>query len=254
MDNIRPYLILGQSQRDFVTEKVRECVHAWADEWLARGSVLPALNQALNVSADRWVEAQSTPLNAISIGWTKNWVDQAKMNLAGHAADVDGSSSSSVLQLAIVDASMEDLARCLCGSTNVVSRPDDGPAEQVAAAGSGFLAFSCQMEGKECFQIVAWPDWVASFRSKPSQRRQQPQLVPAVEALGSESVLVRAIIGEAELSIGDFATLAIGDVVIIDRRIKEPIPVSVDSGDVFAGGHLCTSSGRRAIELVAIEE
>jgi len=80
-----------------------------------------------------------------------------------------------------------------------------------------------------------------------------PQLVSSANALGSESVLISAIVGEAELPIGEFAMLCVGDVLVVDHLLEKPLAVRVDGGDVFAGGHLCTSGGQKAIELVPMD-
>jgi hypothetical protein len=253
MENVRPFLVLGQSQCNFVREAIRQHLHDWGLAWFARGSVVPTVIQIEAVSAGHWIEARSAPWRAVSIGLNEGWWEQAGTYFAGCPASLEGKSDSSGVGRAVTEMALEDLALLLGGPSASISRPDAGPSERMSTTGSGFLAFSCQIEGKECFQLVAWPDWIAAFRGKSSPNRQKTPLVHAALALGSEQVHVEAIVGDAELPIAEFATLAVGDVIIVDQRIEQPIAIRIEGGKIFAGGHLCASKGRKAVELVAAD-
>jgi hypothetical protein len=253
MENVRPFLVLGQSQCNLVREAIRTHLHDWGLAWFARGSVLPTVVQIETVSSGHWIEARSAPWHAVSIGLNEGWWERAGTYFAKCPASFEGKFDSSGVGRAVTETALEDLALLLGGPSASISRPDGGPSERMSATGSGFLAFSCQIGGKECFQLVVWPDWIAAFRGKPSPNRRQTPLVPTALALGSESVHVEAIVGDTELPIGEFATLVVGDVIIFDQRIDQPIAIRVRGGEIFAGGHLCASKGKKAVELVAMD-
>lgn len=196
--------------------------------------------------------AESAPLYAVGIGCSQNWFDQASDLFAGVKPATESAERNSELTRALCDAALEALASILCGADGRLHRRQSGIVELMEAPGSGFLSFACSFEDSSAeIQIVGWPAWVASFGYSPSQiNRKSEPLVPVANALGSESVLVSAIVGEAELPIGEFARLAVGDVLVVERLLEEPLAVQIDGGDVFAGGHLCAVDGMKAIELL----
>jgi hypothetical protein len=251
MENVRPYLVLGKSQRDLVTEQVRKALHVWVEEWLGRGTVLPTVSEIEPVSADGWVLAQIGRRPSVGIGWKRPWLTRAGLHFVGSAAEQEKDGNSFIGQ-AMAEAALTDLALRLCGVEALIRKEDPSVASQAVVRGAGFLVFGCQFEGIECFQIVGWPEWVASFRGKPTNRKPGKRLMLPADALGSEQVRIRALVGEAELPIADFASLAVGDVIVIDRLVGEAITVQVAGGDAFAGGHLCASGGSKAVELVAM--
>nr|WP_245344953.1 FliM/FliN family flagellar motor C-terminal domain-containing protein [Asticcacaulis solisilvae] len=71
----------------------------------------------------------------------------------------------------------------------------------------------------------------------PSPRRDNLQ--PLVDALGSAVVAVEAVVGRVELTLADLNTLGVGDVLVLDRVVDEPVDIaSADSRRIFARARL----------------
>lgn len=60
----------------------------------------------------------------------------------------------------------------------------------------------------------------------------KPGLVDVVATLSDRTVAVQTIVGSARLTAADLASLQPGNVVVLDRRIAEPLPVAVNSRPV----------------------
>lgn len=255
MEQVRPFLILGDSHRARVADRVGQCLRQWSDRWLARGTVVPVVVQIDNCSASRWIVAQAGPLHAVGIGFMQAWIDSAPGLFAGpNVRDTKGGSETDIVRQ-ICESALESLATILCDNPDSrLIAAENGPAESVAESGSGFIAFECRFEGGGEIQIVGWPEWVSSLRGANASNGQKLlPLVSPLRALDCESVRIDAIVGEAELPLGEFAGLAVGDVLVLECLLDQPLSVRIDGGDIFAGGHLCAASGKKAVELLPLD-
>lgn len=253
MDNVRPYVILGDGDRARLADRVRSALGQWADDWIAKGMDAPALVPVDSASATFWIKAESAPLYAVSVGCSQAWFDQAPNLIGGTrpAPHTVERAASSGLVGVVCRAALEALALLLCGDGSHTQRTDAIPIDAMTSPGSGFVEFACQFGNTDAqIHFVGWPAWVVEARkSTTDSNRVKPPLVPIVDTLGRESVVVRAIVGDAQLPLGDLAGLAVGDVLVVDRRLGAPLDVRVDGAETFAAGHLCASGGRRAVEL-----
>jgi flagellar motor switch/type III secretory pathway protein FliN len=70
------------------------------------------------------------------------------------------------------------------------------------------------------------------------------------EAIGDNTVALRALVGEASMSVNELTDLALDDVLVLDQRLTEPVTlVSPLSGATVAAGNLGRSGARRAIKI-----
>jgi hypothetical protein len=75
---------------------------------------------------------------------------------------------------------------------------------------------------------------------------------PRREAIGESALALRAIVGDASMSVSDLASLAIDDVLVLDHRLAEPVTlVARATGAPVAAGNLGRTGARRAIKVAA---
>ena len=60
--------------------------------------------------------------------------------------------------------------------------------------------------------------------------------------------------GESELALPELATLAIGDVIKLDRRLEDPALVKLGAGAPLCAGHLGTDGNHKAVQLAALHD
>jgi len=58
-----------------------------------------------------------------------------------------------------------------------------------------------------------------------------------------------AVAGEAELALEELTTLAVGDVIRLNRKISEPLQLRVRGGGVVCAARLGSTTGRTALQL-----
>jgi flagellar motor switch/type III secretory pathway protein FliN len=68
-------------------------------------------------------------------------------------------------------------------------------------------------------------------------------------ALASTRVTAEAVLGHVEIALGDLNTLGVGDVVILDRALQDPVELRLSAGQRIARGKLSRNAGRVAIQL-----
>src|SRR6266850_3961907 len=108
MDQVRPYLILGESHRARAAEHVRQCMRRWAGDWLARGTLVPVIAHIDAPSSPRWLVAEADPLHAVGIGRSQPWPEQTAGLFTGHAALSVERAGRSELIHSVADAALEE--------------------------------------------------------------------------------------------------------------------------------------------------
>jgi flagellar motor switch protein FliM len=68
----------------------------------------------------------------------------------------------------------------------------------------------------------------AIVRSSAKPGRKLAPLRPLAEALARQKVGVSAVVGRCELSLGEFAGLAPGDVLVLDAATGATLPIAID--------------------------
>ena len=72
------------------------------------------------------------------------------------------------------------------------------------------------------------------------------------EAIGDNTVALRAVVGEASMSVNELTELALDDVLVLDQRLSDLVTlVSPASGIAVTTGNLGRSGARRAIKIAA---
>ena len=84
--------------------------------------------------------------------------------------------------------------------------------------------------------------------AKPTPRPLTPSAT--VAAFASAQTSVEAVVGRAELSLGDVAHLQPGDVLLLDTRLPDPLSLSIAGGPVALPIALGTRDGARAVQLL----
>jgi hypothetical protein len=73
------------------------------------------------------------------------------------------------------------------------------------------------------------------------------------DAIGENTVTLRAEVGETSLSLNDLSDLAFDDVLVLDQHLAEPVTlVSPQSGAAVAAGNLGRAGARRAVKVAGL--
>ena len=73
------------------------------------------------------------------------------------------------------------------------------------------------------------------------------------DAIGENTVTLRAEVGETSLSLTELSELALDDVLVLDQHLAEPVTlVSGESGVPVAAGNLGRAGPRRAVKVAGL--
>jgi flagellar motor switch/type III secretory pathway protein FliN len=204
----------------------------WSDDWLqapppitvAAGSPVPDPAQAWHGCAGAGLGTPAAA--AIALGHAA----------LGHRGDLANARDRQVVE-AVGRRAAADLAERLCR----IAAPAEAPGE---LAGPPDEATVLCLQGGEWSLAAALGSAAAvRLRRRFAGRREPPPLARLGDALAGEAVTLGCHLGRAELSAGEVATLGAGDLVVLDRRVDDPLPLTVH-GTVAA-------RGRAAIEARA---
>jgi len=118
---------------------------------------------------------------------------------------------------------------------------DASPAADPWAGGAAALcAIVAEPDGAEALRLAVPLEHAIAFRKKglpPARRRPRPTRRDA--ALAHAKVRIGARLGSAALTLGEFRSLAPGDVLVLDRGLDQPVELLADGGtQCFARGRL----------------
>jgi hypothetical protein len=246
----QPFLVLGDRDRARMVQWGQACADAWAARWLARGGAAPGVAWHDPPQPDTWLVADAGEGQTVAVGYTDEWLGELGMLLAGEDRAQPGPSE---LTCEIARTALRELVLCLCGGAQTqVQWRGDVPAQ--TGPGSGFVTLACRFsDDSPALTLLAWPQHAASLIRTPARVAHSDRLMPTSRALESRPVRVDALVGSAELALAELASLAPGDVLVLDRRLEQPALLVLGSEPAFAAGYLCASGGQRALEVVPLQ-
>lgn len=113
-----------------------------------------------------------------------------------------------------------------------------------AQAGRALLQLTLRGEHDALRLLVELPE-----AQPPATTRKPAPLGSARAAIGQQPVTVEVRLGSAEIHLGALATLAVGDVLVLDRRLDEGVELRVDEQRLPCVGWLGSVDGRIAVEV-----
>jgi flagellar motor switch/type III secretory pathway protein FliN len=141
---------------------------------------------------------------------------------------------------AFAGAALQDLVSVL-DETFRSAADDAGPRLRIALTlgGSDLLAVTVPR-----YAIVP------ALRARLGAARNTKDVLKSrLGALASTNVTAEAVLGLAELSFADLNNLGVGDVVILDRALQDPVDLRLSGGQRIGRGKLSRNGGRVAIQL-----
>ncbi len=229
----RTWLPSGALDGGAVERRIAETAEQWSAHWFAR-----RLMRGVGESA---------------------WLDQAEL---GRLRDLQLRFAEGGLALALEDDSWMVIARMMLDEP--ADREADTPADEqlverlaaacvddlcdrlAAAFGLGRAAWrrgaidalpfpeACifalgPSEKAPTLRVLVARDLVAgTVKSSATPGRKLPPLRPLTEALARQNIGLSALVGRCELSLGELAGLASGDVLVLDAAAGDALPLAID--------------------------
>ncbi|MFL6573090.1 MAG: FliM/FliN family flagellar motor switch protein [Burkholderiales bacterium] len=251
----RPFLLLGESDHRALAERVDAALAAWRREWLADAAPEPVLYLEAAPRAERWLAAQSDAAVHLLVGCAGSWLGKLGAQLVGGPQPEEARSTPPGASLArsLGETIVEALARRLLGSAPAAAAAelrwnDEGVPQAWLAPGAGAEIYD--LAPALPVVIALSPALVAASLPKaPAGRAGRAPLAARSGAVETSVVELQAVAGNAELELGELARLAPGDVIVLERRLDEPLALQLGVHPV-ARVQLGTAQGARAVQVV----
>ncbi|MEW8024310.1 MAG: FliM/FliN family flagellar motor switch protein [Candidatus Thiodiazotropha sp.] len=244
-----PYRLIGDRLGRSLRQLLEPIVTDWAEDWLPDNA-----SYSLKELMPLFEFCQKK--NSAEIERLVNWVDDnwcgllkpVKKGLFGSIlvgvtnGDLHEMASSRLLR-DIAQQALTDLAqRILAGNQAAFGSvpffvTDNQLPKGTMLRGSGAIVIKLNIGGLYVHYVIS-PMTVERYLNTlgtPDQESRQ-SLTPLHTALANQELSARVSLGSATLSLGELATIRIGDVVTLDKHINEPASMRLGiNGDVCEG-------------------
>jgi hypothetical protein len=261
----RPFKLINASEQRWLAEATARTVGDWLATWLPGESAGPARccaasERATTSLADdpmRWVGSTRPDGTYVAVAANGELWRAVAEKLFGTPADAAGPQAAGAKSIVddVVAQSFGDLVQRL-----------------VSPAGAGTPAPSSWAPSADAWQrgsgaaIVEFPAWdgcLALLLSAPyaahllnrRERSRRSGAAPPIDrrqCIAAQTAQVRVWLGGASIELGVLQTLAVGDVVRLDARSDQPLPLTIEGQATGQRAFLGCLQGKRAAQLAQV--
>lgn len=229
----RAWLPSGALDGGAVERRIAETTQSWSAHWFARRLMR-------GVGKGAWLDpAHPGRLGDLQLRFAEGglalaleddgWMVVARMMLDEPADREASTPADEQLVERLATACVDDLCNRLAVAFGL-----GGAAWRRGAIGALPLAEACVFalgptEKSPAIRVLVSRDLVAGLvTSSATPVRKLPPLPPLADALAKQKVGLSALVGRCELSLGDLAGLACGDVLVLDAATGGALPLAIN--------------------------
>jgi hypothetical protein len=241
----RTWLPSGALGGGAVDRLLAEASGQWSDHWFAR-RLMRRVGESASLDRGELGRIRDLQLRYVEAGLALALEDDARMVIARMMLDEPaGSHARTEADEALVErlaaACIDDLCARLAAAFGLGRAPAwrRGGIEALPFAEACVFALGPSDNAPTIRVLVGHELAAGIVRSSARPGRKAVPLRPLAEALARQNVGVSAVVGRCELSLGEFAGLAPGDVLVLDAATGGTLPLAING---------VPRSGRCAIE------
>lgn len=239
----RPFRLVGDSDRQAVETTLRANVEAWAGQWFAGSEALGIASDVLPAGAEcvDWLRFGTAPDRWLAVRLDRS---ATRALLRRLVAGMGSGAPISPMGESLVRECVADLVgRCLSSVGLAASPAVEGLP--TLENGGGELAFRIGGE----FSLLLAGGLVEAMTASSRPALPPPGFASLRSAAGTAPIRIEVVLGDAELTLGDLAALAPGDVIRLDTRTSDPLAVRVDDGQTAFHAHLGRHAEHKVIQV-----
>ena len=256
----RPFRLYGATDSSKVLDHARTTVRAWLERWTAQGvSENTTEVRLLNVAvapAQNWIHLASDINHQLGIQLEGDWVRALPRIIYGGVCGDSQLNQSGSLEKELFDSMLADLATRFVHQSELT----DGLSQtlttteistEVNRPGAGFMMVRVSVTTDHHIWLMMSPQYVEPILEVSDRKVSQSVTVSPVLAIGNRRVTLELAVGTGELTIEELSSLAVGDVIPLDRKLNEEINVCIASDMPFCRGYMGVKQGRVAVQLLS---
>lgn len=239
---VREWLPWGVLSHDSVRQTLEQGIAQWNGLWFVTPAI--AVADLRPTMTDSRADSEGTGWRVYRAALGVRVARGALPRLVGRALDlrpdVTGQTGADLRLLAVfedklLESLIETLERAF-GVAGVLKPVPERPADAFGELG-GILVSLVEPSGRDVLTLAIPVEIVfrhiKSVLKRPTGKGET--LRPLGEALSDVRIPLEAQIGKVELTLAELGELAVGDVLVLDRRVDEAVDIAgVYSQDVFA--------------------
>jgi hypothetical protein len=240
--SVVPYLLLGESRRRRLQERLGALVDSWYRTWAPPtaaeplAELAPAAGREPTVRGDTWVFAAAHGGQPV----LKATVPTDLLRILNGIGTLDSAHGSLILRL--TETTVTALCAEICGSAFPgarcpVTRLD--PATSATTTGAQVLLVSVTLDRpRPLLELVLTPVLIDALLAGRPAVRSNEALTPRRRACQEQPARVTAILGTATVSWRDLQALSEGDVIVLDQSLTAPCTLRVGTDRPIADAQL----------------
>jgi flagellar motor switch/type III secretory pathway protein FliN len=258
----RPYSLLGRSEIERVQQIITNVFELWCEEWLAEHPSYSVLAKAAPAAgyAEQALQNQWCRLNQDEncIYWLSNLeADEWHSLLFGQSMELVHSGGQVIpLAHSVVEEAVKDLFQSIFRQLNSPAHSSNIhfeskqtiPANQLTT-GSAAIAVEIGLQQGGLKIMINHALAEQYLRGEPLKQNRAAVELPK-HIVHAQRVKVQAWIGEAQIDIASLRSLAVGDIIPLNRAIDHPISARIADGQALGQAFLGSSGDYRALEIV----
>jgi hypothetical protein len=254
----RPFVLLADATIGALSSKLGAAVSAWSGDWGLDPSTLSvhcarAWERPASALRAPWQGCRGDADGMLWFAWNADF--GASLQGQIFPPDRDGRKAPDASGLTADGAlgALDDLCALLAGELGAQQRSEAPclPAAMLFQEGSGALCVTLTLGGQSLSMLIEHGR-IASLAQASAPAPALPPL--ALRELASRLPLrLPVLAGRAEVRIGALATLAVGDVLRLDRALDRPLAVSGPDGSHAFSAYLARRGPDMLIEVVPAE-
>lgn len=248
----RRYSWLGTTRKKAVCDITSSCFDAWLRDWCLQHDVAEASIASAPLAASCQPEEYATWAVETTGGYLLTAFDQKLLDAFGSRLALADAEQSDGMAGELARAALPDLLVRLAaraGHHHATPVPwNDAWPDSILRPEWGGLGLRVSFDG---FELMVGMDRTVIDAMCPAKIMATGTLSNRAESLGSLPVMLSAVLDFGSVNARDLAGLEVGEVLVSERMIGEPIALRTNHRDLF-NASLARSDGQFAIVAAAL--
>jgi flagellar motor switch/type III secretory pathway protein FliN len=260
---VGPWLLFGERHRRLITEHVRARAERWQRDWLAgRGGAI-----SVDVHADPDTTKvsrvhESCCFEALDSSGERSVLIKAPARSLPHLAGLHGPPPELAERCADRDSlagqleteALRRLAESLLAGTRLeMAEFHRVPGSEADAAGARAgrhpVALMTLGDMRSPLVLMISPEFATSLLPLRRDISGSERLERRSAAICEQTVSLDAVLGQVEVCIAELASLAVGDVIVMNEALCDSVDLTISGGARVGRAVVGQSGGRRAVQI-----
>lgn len=261
----RPFKLLNASETRWLAGTVAQAAGGWLAHWLPEETPGPVRCCAASERATtslagepvRWIGSALRDGSYVAVALNGELWRAVAEKLFGSPAGASGppiGGATGIVDDVVTQAfgNLGERLVALAGA-GAAAPSSQAPAADAWQRGSGAAIVEIPVAGQSITLLLGAPcvAKVLAKRERP-RRAELAALGDRRQCIGAQTAQVRVWLGDASIELGVLQSLALGDVVRLDARIDQPLPLSIEDRASGQRAFLGCLQGRRAVQLAQV--